>query len=445
MTPESVAWLELAIVLPLLGTLVVGRLRNPELAARWAVALSGAALACVVMARAFGSFEVLNPLVGRRVLTLDGVSGLLLPAVALLHFLTALTTVRTKVARFSFTSLLAGDALRLATFACPDPALLGVLLCLGVLLAYCDLVGRRRSTRVYVAHMGLFVGLLVGGLLADSPAMLMGAVLVRCGTFPVHVWVTDLIENASLGNALLVLTPLTGMYAAVRLVLPTAPDWVLEGIAGMSLVTAIYAAGMAVVQTDARRFFAFLFLSHSALVLVGLELHTSISLTGALALWVSGVLSLGGLGLALRALEGRYGRLALTEYRGLYPHSPLLAVFFLICGLASVGFPGTRGFVAAELLVDGAVGVKPMVGLAVAAAAALNGIAVLRAYLLIFTGARHATGVALGITPRERVAVWTLTALIIGGGLAPQYHIESSSRAAVSLLQTRETASPAGH
>ena len=52
---------------------------------------------------------------------------------------------------------------------------------------------------------------------------------------------------------------------------------------------------------------------------------------------------------------------------------------------------------------------------------------------------------ALGITPRERVAVWTLTALIIGGGLAPQYHIESSSRAAVSLLQTRETASPAGH
>ena len=40
----------------------------------------------------------------------------------------------------------------------------------------------------------------------------------------------------------------------------------------MSLVTAVYAAGMAVVQREARRFFAYLFLSHASLVLVGLEL-----------------------------------------------------------------------------------------------------------------------------------------------------------------------------
>ncbi|HUR54770.1 MAG TPA: proton-conducting transporter membrane subunit [Gemmataceae bacterium] len=445
MTPESVAWLELAVALSMLGALAVSRLRDVESAARWTLAFSGAALACIAMARAFGSAELLNPLVGRRVLTLEGVSGVVLPAVALLHFLIALTTVRTKAGRFSFGGLLVGDALRLATFACPDPTVLAVLLAVNVLPPYFDLVRRGKSTRVYSIHMTLFVALLAGGLVAESPALLMGAVLVRCGTFPVHVWVTDLIENASFGNALLFVTPLTGMYAAVRLVLPTAPDWVLQGIGAMSLVTAVYAAGMAVVQTDARRFFAFLFLSHSALVLVGMELHTSISLTGALALWVSGVLALGGLGLALRALEGRFGRLALTEYRGLYNHSPLLAVFFLLSGLAAVGFPGTRGFVAAELLVDGAVGVKPLVGLAVAAAAALNGIAVLRAYLLLFTGARHTTGVALGVTPRERVAVLALAALIIGGGLVPQYHIESSSRAAVSLLQNRETTSTAGH
>jgi len=61
------------------------------------------------------------------------------------------------------------------------------------------------------------------------------------------------------------------------------------------------------VQTDARRFFAYLFLSHASLILVGMELHTGISLTGALALWISVVLSLGGLGLTLRALEARRG------------------------------------------------------------------------------------------------------------------------------------------
>ena len=93
-----------------------------------------------------------------------------------------------------------------------------------------------------------------------------------------------------------------------------------------------------------------------------MELHTAVSLTGALALWVSVVLSLGGLGLTLRALEARLGRLSLTEYRGLYEHSPALAVCFLLTGLASVGFPGTMGFVAAEMLVTGAVEASPVVG-----------------------------------------------------------------------------------
>src|SRR2546423_1816987 len=77
--------------------------------------------------------------------------------------------------------------------------------------------------------------------------------------------------------------------------------------------------------------------------------------TGALAVWVSVALSLGGFGLTLRALEARFGRVSLAEFHGLYDHSPALAVCFLLTGLTSVGFPGTLGFVAAELLVDGAV------------------------------------------------------------------------------------------
>src|SRR5262245_65283687 len=106
--------------------------------------------------------------------------------------------------------------------------------------------------------------------------------MVRSVTIPVHTVITDLFEHASFGTALLFATPITGVYLAVRLVLPVAPDWVLQGIGIVSLVTACYAAGMAVVQTEARRFFAFLFLSHSSLILVGLELHTPISMTGAL-------------------------------------------------------------------------------------------------------------------------------------------------------------------
>ena len=109
------------------------------------------------------------------------------------------------------------------------------------------------------------------------------------------------------------------------LVMPVAPDWALRGIGLVSLTTAVYAAGMALVQREGRRFFAYLFLSQASLVLVGLELLTAISLTGALALWFSVALSLGGLGLTLRALEARFGRLSLAQHQGLYDHSPALA------------------------------------------------------------------------------------------------------------------------
>jgi NADH-quinone oxidoreductase subunit M len=139
----------------------------------------------------------------------------------------------------------------------------------------------------------------------------------------------------------------------------------------------------------------------------------------------------------LRALEARFGRLSLMEYHGLYYHSPMLAVCFLVTGLASVGFPGTLGFISTDLLVDSCIEANPMVGIGVVAAAALNGIAVVRAYFLLFTGTRHVSTVALGLGLRERIAVLTLMALIFGGGLFPQPGISSRFRAAEEILATR--------
>ena len=67
---------------------------------------------------------------------------------------------------------------------------------------------------------------------------------------PAHCWVTDWFENASFGNALLFITPLSGVYAAIRLILPVGPDWFLQFIGLTSLATAVYAAGMATVQRE---------------------------------------------------------------------------------------------------------------------------------------------------------------------------------------------------
>lgn len=451
-------WLELAIAVALVGAVAVGLMRNPSRAYPWGLAFTSGALLCAVLASlAFYAAEPLRPaelwscqpsLFGRQLFVLDELSAPLVPVVALLHFLTALATARTKIRRFSLSWSLAAEAIRLATFSCTEPWVLIGLLTICTVPPYVELVNRGKPTRVYVLHMALCVALLIFGWSAvessgqlTPPAWavvpLMAAVLIRCGAAPAHCWLTDWFEHASFGNALLFVTPLVGVYAAIRLVLPVAPDWALQVISIISLVTAIYAAGMAVVQREVRRFFAYLFLSHTSLVLVGLELHTPVSLTGALCLWFSIILSLGGFGLTLRAVEARFGRLALTDYHGLYEHSPTLAVCFLLTGLASVGFPGTLGFVSADMLIDGAVGANLYVGVVMIAAAALNGIAVVRAYFLLFTGTRHASTVSLRITLRERIAVLALAALILGGGLYPQPGVRTRERAAEEILNGR--------
>ena len=465
MTLFSLPWLEIAILLPIAGAIGVAMQRTQDGAYRWCVGFAGAAFGACALA-CFGFYSGLTPanggsgslfeLTGRRIFVLDELSAPLLPLAALLHFLTSLSTARTKMARFSFGATLADESLRLALFACSDPWPLVILFSMGVVPPYLEMRRRGSSTRVYALHMGLFVVLLAAGWACVDgslpggrevgSAMLLAAVLLRCGAFPVHIWVTDLFENCSFGSALLFATPIAGVYAAVRLVLPVAPDWVLQSLGFVSLLTALYSAGMATIQRDARRFFAFLFLSHASLVLVGLELHTSVSLTGALALWFSVALSLSGLGLTLRAIEARIGRLTLDRFHGLYEHSPSLAVCFMLTGLASVGFPGTLGYIAADLLVDGAIEANLALGFIVVAVSALNSIAIVRVYFLIFTGARHTSAVSLAITGRERFAVLVLAGLIIGGGLVPQPHIASRHRAAEALLSQRDAATgvPAG-
>jgi NADH-quinone oxidoreductase subunit M len=96
------------------------------------------------------------------------------------------------------------------------------------------------------------------------------------------------------------------------------------------------------------------------------------------------------------------------------------------------------------MLVTGAVEASPVVGVVAILAAALNGIAILRAYLLLFTGRRYTSTVSLAITGRERFAVLTLAALILLGGLFPQPNVGSRFKAADSILRARD-ASHADH
>ena len=451
-------WLTLAILTSLVGAIWARRFGDSDHGrAIWLISSSLTLILTLGAWRDFSSLEVAaaaDPLAAwlgppAQALMIDHLSAPLLPLVGLLFLLTAVGTMQSKVRRYSFAWKMFSEAILLATFSSRDPWMVIGLLALGVLPPLLELRQRQKPLRVYAAHMGLFVALLVvGQLMVDSggraqaaagpgwwaAAALLGAVLVRSGIAPLHCWVTDLFENATLGTALLFVTPLSGAYAAARLVLPVAPDDMLRGMGVMSLVATVYAAGMALIQSDARRLFSYLFLSHSALVLVGLEMGTALGLTGALCVWLSISVALSGFGLTLRALEARRGRLSLHEFGGLYEHCPNLAMCFVLTGLASVGFPGTFGFVGMELLIDGAVDAYPHVGMAVVVAAALNGIAIVQTYFRLFTGARYHSTISLWLRARERYAVLTLALIILLGGFFPQMVVTGRHRAAEELL-----------
>lgn len=462
-------WLELAILLPLLGSLWVSQQRDPDRARSYSLIISAITLVCAVGAwidfgelhrfEAHDRWDVFEIVFHEDVFVIDELNAPLLPLAALLYFLTELATLRTKVRRFSFALAHLSEAILIATLTSRLPWAVVALLALGTIPPLIELKRREKPTRVYVLHMSAFVLLMVAGQLCVQFAGDAGnlatigivltaiAVLIRNGVVPFHCWMSDLFEHASFGTALLFVTPMVGAFGAMRLVLPVAPSWVMDGIAAISLITALYAAGMTLVQTEARRFFSYLYLSNSSFVLVGFGLLGShvvapIGLTGALCVWLSVCISLTGFGLTLRCVESRNGRLSLSEYHGMYEQTPTLAAFFLLTGLASIGFPGTIGFIGTELLIDAAVHVSPWVGMLVVIAAAINGLAVLYAYFRVFTGRKHTGSVDLRARLSERIAVLSLTLLILGGGFYPQPGVASRYHAAVALTGARDILFP---
>ena len=127
----------------------------------------------------------------------------------------------------------------------------------------------------------------------------------------------------------------------------------------------------------------------------------------------------------------------MRSYHGYYEQVPGLAICFFVTGLATVGFPGTVGFIPMELLISGSTDQGLTITVTLAIAAMFNALAIMRAYFALFTGKRPTTSVSLQVTPRERVGVIVMASLIfIGGWFSPSI-VESRHRVIDQLLQDR--------
>jgi NADH-quinone oxidoreductase subunit M len=452
--------LALSVVLPAAGALTLRRgyasppdskdLRRRVVAISAATLLVTCAIALSFLASTGGDSSLAS-LLGFRV---DTMSAALLPYAALLVLVIALGAPRQDLDERTARQLLVTESVVLATFAAHDALVIVVLVLAGLFLGRRQLARSTtpRALRVFDVYMVSAAVLFAAGALAvrftdrqvqglaDWPGLLLViALMIRKGIVPFHGWMAERFEQGSLGGVLVLSMPQVALYVAVRLVAQVGSHELLDAIGVLGLVTAVYGAGLALVQNSARRMFAYLFMSESALALVGLDSDDALGVTGGLSMWLSSGLALTGFGLTIWALEARRGPLSLARLSGGYEQTPTIANCFLVMGLASVGFPGMLGFVGQELLTGSAVNAYPHVGMLVAVASAFNGITVLRAYFALFGGRAPRSDLDQRMRPRERVAVLILVVLLLVGGLFPGPLVAWRWRAAQELLEHRAT------
>jgi len=392
---------------------------------------------------------------GEALVRVDALSAALLPFAAGLWLLTVAVTPRALLDRGALRRTALTTLITLASFVTESAVALLLLSIAGVwaFLAALGTPGQRHQRRVVATYLGastalfaLGVALLVGPgaghpLLRSTSLWLIGiAALVRKGIVPFHAWVPEVFDHGRMGPVILFNAPQVGAYMTVVLIVPHASPQLLRTIAILALVTAVYGAALAIVQTSARRACGYLFVSQSALVMAGLDCTSAGALAGGLVVWLSAGLAFTGLARSVLVLEARRGRLDLSRYHGGYERMPILAVSFLAMGLACTGFPGTLGFVGQELLVNGAVDAFPVLGFSVVAASALTGLAVVRMYFSLFCGRPDPlahSAFRFELRPREVWSFVGLLVVLVGFGVIPRPLVDSRFAASDDVLRQR--------
>ena len=300
------------------------------------------------------------------------------------------------------------------------------LLFAGYLAATLPFFDRRRPLgSILLAASGVLLAAAIG---SGAFWLLAGAIALGKGLFPFQSTITSLFERKPLGTAALLFNAHLGAFLLMRLRGASAVEW-FPVVGMVALAPAVFTAFIALIETQPRRILALVVSSQAACILAGLATSTAQGVQGALMQWVVVGLASTGMLAVYRLIEVRYGA-AITgrDFLGLAERFPRLAVFFAVCALAMVGLPGTLGFLAEDLLIQGLLESHSYVGMLQPLAAALNAFTLLRLFSTLFLG-RRAQGLEIipDALPRERWPLAALVVLLVIGGLAPGYVIAAWS------------------
>ncbi|MFS0736401.1 NADH-quinone oxidoreductase subunit M [Sphingomonas sp. 1P06PA] len=274
---------------------------------------------------------------------------------------------------------------------------------------------------------------------------------VKMPMWPVHTWLPDAhVQAPTAGSVILagVLLKMGG-YGFIRFSLPMFPEassqlfWL---VMGLSMVAVVYTSLVALVQNDMKKLIAYSSVAHMAFVTIGLFAFNRQGLEGAMLVMLSHGLVSGALFLCVGVIYDRLHTREIDRYGGLSDNMPKYALFFLLFTMASVGLPGTSGFVGEFLSLVGAYEANSWVAFVATTGIILGAAYMLYLYRRVAYGALTKDDVRAmpDLSPREFALLAPIAAVVLWMGVYPESFMAPMRGDIGTLLARIERATPAG-
>lgn len=499
--------LPMLIALPLIGGLVLAFVRDSTLSRTIATVVSLAVLvfAGLLLVRATGSdAAVYQQWLAPSALTLSFDAGnpnyafsLSLGADAISLWLVALTAVLVPCAVFATSADIERPGAYFAWLLLLEAAIIGVFLAGDMLLFYFFfeltlvpsffLIGQWGGIeRRYAATMFFvftFVGsvfMLISILYVVSSAqtfniaaciehvrsqmndrqqfwVLIGLLIglgVKTPLLPLHTWLPTTYTQAPAPVTALLsgLLAKLGTYGLLRLAMPIAAggaqEHLISWIIGLSLAAIVYAALIAWVQKDFKTLVAYSSISHLGFCVLALAMLNVMGGQASVLYMINHGISTAAVFLMLGMIEARMGSRAIDQISGLGRERPLLAFFFVLFVMSTIGLPLTNGFVSEFLAIQSTVSYSLWVTVIAASGVVLGAIYMLHLTAkLIFGPERQpaeVTGTPGDLTGRELLALAPLAVLVIVLGVMPNMVLKSIETPVAALLSPQQPTRNAG-
>jgi NADH-quinone oxidoreductase subunit M len=274
---------------------------------------------------------------------------------------------------------------------------------------------------------------------------------VKMPMWPVHTWLPDAhVQAPTAGSVILagVLLKMGG-YGFLRFSLPMFPDasaqlmWL---VFGLSMVAVVYTSLVALVQSDMKKLIAYSSVAHMAIVTASLFAFNQQGIEGALIVMLSHGLVSGALFLCVGVIYDRLHTREIARYGGLANNMPGYALLFLFFTMASIGLPGTSGFVGELLGLMGVYQASSWVALVCTTGIILGAAYMLWLYWRVaFDGpAGEDTAAMKDLDAREWLLLAPIAAVVLWMGVYPEPFLAPMRNDVTTLVARLADAKPAG-